>query len=60
MGSLIVLLIVLGLIGYAISLLPIEEPFKKLINVVLIIIAVLAVLRAFGLITTGWGITNNI
>ena len=51
MISLIVFLVVLGLAFWAISFLPIGEPFLTIIKVILIIIAVLAVLNAFGFAT---------
>lgn len=43
--NLIILLVVLGLIAWGVSLLPIPAPFPQIIWVVLVIIALLAVLR---------------
>jgi hypothetical protein len=51
MISLIILLVILGLIFWAISFLPIGEPFLTIVKVILIIIAVVAVLNAFGIST---------
>lgn len=51
MISLIILLVVLGLVFWAISFLPITEPFITIIKVVFILIAVVALLNAFGVHT---------
>lgn len=51
MISLIITLILLGLAFWAISFLPIGEPFLTIVKVILIIIAVVAVLNAFGFST---------
>lgn len=47
--SLIVSLIILGLIFYFIEMIPLAEPFGKIIRVVAIIVAVVLVLQFFGI-----------
>jgi len=49
MLSLIVTLIILGLIFYFVEMIPIAEPFPKMVRIVAIIIAIIVVLDAFGL-----------
>ena len=51
--TLIVYLIVLGLIYWLISFLPLPDPFASIIRVLFVILAVLAVLSAFGIIGGG-------
>lgn len=51
MITLIVGILVLALIYWLVSLLPIPEPFDIIIKVIFIIIAILMVLNAFGLVT---------
>lgn len=51
MISLLILLVVLGLCFWGLTLLPIPEPFITIIKVILIIVALLAVLNAFGVPT---------
>lgn len=50
--SLIVELIILGLLWWLISFLPLPAPIGQIINVIFIIIAILVVLSAFGLFGT--------
>lgn len=51
MITLIITLIVLGLVYWAISFLPITDPFLTIIKVIFILIAIVAVLNAFGVHT---------
>lgn len=51
--SLIVTLVILGLAFWLVSLIPLEEPFGKIIKVVFIVIAVLVVLEKLGVYSTG-------
>lgn len=51
MISLIVFIVVLGLIYWAVSLIPLPDPFPTVVKVLFIIIAVIAVLNAFGIST---------
>lgn len=53
--SLIVSLIVLGLLYWLVSLIPIPSPFPEIIKVIFIILAVLVVLQAFGFAPIGTG-----
>jgi hypothetical protein len=53
MISLIVALIVLGLLFWLVSLIPLPAPFPMIIKVIFIIIAVVTVLNAFGLNING-------
>ena len=53
--SIIVTLLVLGLIWWLISFLPIPAPFGQIIQVLFIILAILAVLSVFG-VGSGLGI----
>lgn len=48
MISLIIALVILGLIYWAVSLIPLPEPFPAIIRVVFILIAVIYLLQAFG------------
>ncbi len=48
MISLIVALIVLGLIAYCVTLLPIPAPFDQIIRVILILVAIGYLLNAVG------------
>lgn len=48
--NLIVWLIILGLIWYLVTLLPIPAPISQIIRVLFLIIVILVVLGAFGLI----------
>lgn len=51
MVSLILTLVVLGLVFYCISLLPMAEPFPTIIKVVAIIIAIVLLLQFLGIDT---------
>tara|TARA_R110000868_G_scaffold114344_2_gene306425 strand:+ start:7572 stop:7745 length:174 start_codon:yes stop_codon:yes gene_type:complete len=51
MISLIIFIVVLGLIYWVVSLVPIPAPFAIIVKVLFIIIAVVTVLSAFGLNT---------
>lgn len=51
--TLIVYLIVLGLVYWLVSLLPLPAPFGTMVRVLFIVLAVLAVLSAFGIIGGG-------
>ena len=51
--TLIVYLIVLGLVYWLVSLLPLPAPFSTMVRVLFIVLAVLAVLSAFGIIGGG-------
>lgn len=48
--NLIILLIVLGLLWWLVSLLPIPAPFNQIIMVLFILIAILAVLSLTGIV----------
>lgn len=59
MLSLIVTIIILGLIYWAVSLIPLPDPFPTIVKILFIIIAVSVLLQAFG-VSTGvslpvWG-----
>lgn len=49
MISLLVTLIVLGLVFYCISLIPMAEPYPSIIRVVAVILAIIAILNGLGL-----------
>ena len=51
--TLIVYLIVLGLLYWLVSLIPLPAPFGQLVQVLFVILAVLVVLSAFGIIGGG-------
>jgi hypothetical protein len=51
--SLLVAVLVLGLIYWLITLLPIPDPFKKIVLVVFIIICIIWVLNMFGMLGSG-------
>lgn len=51
--TLIVYLIVLGLIYWLVSLIPLPDPFGLIVRVLFILLAVLVVLSAFGVISGG-------
>ena len=51
--TLIVYLIVLGLVYWLVSLLPLPEPFGMIIKVLFVILAIVAVLSAFGVLPGG-------
>lgn len=54
MVALIIWIVVIGIIAWLInSYVPIPQPFKTLINIVLIVIALLLILNAFGLTDGG-------
>lgn len=55
MITLIVTLVILGLVFWAITFLPIPEPFMTIIKVVFIILALIVLLNALG-INTGLSI----
>ena len=46
--SLVITLVVLGLIAWAVTLLPLPAPFPTIIHVILVIVAVVILLRAVG------------
>jgi len=48
MISLIIALVVLGLIYWAVSLIPLPDPFPMIIKVVFVLIAVIYLLNALG------------
>ena len=48
MISIIVSIVILGLVAYGVTLLPIPQPFKQIINVILIIAAILYLLNFAG------------
>lgn len=48
MISLLITIVVLGLLYWAVSLIPLPDPFPTIIRVIFIIIAVLYILNAFG------------
>jgi len=49
MIELIVAIVILGLIYWAVSLIPLPDPFPTIVKILFIIVAVLYVLQAFGL-----------
>jgi len=49
MITLLATLVVLGLVFYLITLIPMADPFPKIIRIVAIIIAVILVLNALGI-----------
>lgn len=49
MLSLIATLIVIGVIFYFINLIPMASPFPEIIRVVAVLIAIVLILRAFGI-----------
>ena len=51
--TLIVYLIVIGLVYWLVSFLPLPAPFGTMVRVLFIVLAVLAVLSAFGIIGGG-------
>ncbi len=51
MISLIIALVILGLIYWAVSLIPLPDPFPQIVKVIFIIIAVVYVLNALGVHT---------
>lgn len=51
--SLIGFIIVLGLVYWLVSLIPLPAPFPTIVKVLFIIIAVLYILQAFGVLNTG-------
>lgn len=51
MITLIISLVVLGLIYWAVSLIPLPAPFPTIIKVIFIVIAVVMLLNAFGINT---------
>lgn len=51
--SLIGFIIVLGLVYWLVSLIPLPAPFPTIVKVLFIIIAVLYILHAFGVLNTG-------
>ena len=51
MIPLLVYIVILGLIYWAVSLLPVPPPFPTIIKVIFIFIAVLAILQFFGINT---------
>lgn len=53
--GLLVVIVVLGLIYYLVTLLPLPEPFKKVAVVLFIVIAILVLLSMVGLIPARTG-----
>lgn len=51
MISLIITLIVLGIIFYFISLIPMASPFPEIIKVIAVVLALLIILQFFGIAT---------
>lgn len=51
--TLIVYVIVLGLLWWLVSLLPIPAPFGQIVQVLFVLLAIVAVLSAFGVIGGG-------
>lgn len=51
MTSLIVTLIILGVVFYFVDMIPMADPFPRIIKVIAIILAVLLVLRFLGVAT---------
>lgn len=51
--SLVVAIVVLALVYWLITLLPLPEPFPKIILVVFILVAIVWVLHAFGIVDLG-------
>lgn len=51
--SLIVFLVILGLVYWLVSLIPLPAPFGTIIKVIFIIIAILYVLQALGIYNSG-------
>lgn len=56
MVELLVFIIILGLVYWAVSLIPLPAPFPTIVQVIFIIIAVLALLNALGF--THYGLTG--
>ncbi len=48
--SLIITLVVLGLVAWAVTLLPLPAPFPTIIHVILVIVAVVVLLNALGVV----------
>lgn len=48
--SLIISILVIALVYWLVSLIPLPEPFGQIIRVIFIIIAVLTILQAFGVL----------
>lgn len=53
MISLLVFIIILGLVYWAVTLIPLPAPFPTIVKIIFILIAVLAILHALG-ISTGF------
>ena len=53
--TLLLYLIVLGLIYYCVSLLPLPAPFGVIIQVVFVVAAILVLLSALGILDGGFG-----
>ena len=51
--SLIVYLIVLGLLYYLVTLIPLPAPFPQIVQVLFILLAIFVVLSAFGIVSGG-------
>ena len=51
--TLIVYLIVLGLLYYLVSLIPLPAPFGQIVQVLFVLLAILVVLSAFGFVSGG-------
>lgn len=51
--SLIVFVVVLGLIYWLVSLIPLPDPFPTIVKVLFILIAVLYILQMFGVFNSG-------
>ena len=56
--TLIVWLVIIGLLYWLVSLIPLPHPFPVIIQVAFILLAVLAVLSAFGIVGGGLGLPH--
>jgi hypothetical protein len=48
--GLVLTIVILGLVAWAVTLLPLPAPFGTIIHVILVIVLVVVLLQAFGLI----------
>ncbi len=51
MISLIITIVILGLVYWAVSLIPLPDPFPTIVKILFILIAVMILLQAFGIPT---------